>query len=551
MQRRNMFTLAFLIGIYANLIFALGLAGLLYKNYIYFISIIFLLTTVVIFKKSFLNYFHFILSGKFLKIKINRNRSLLFLATLLLLQLAINFIGAISPELAFDALWYHLTLPKIYLLNNYIFHIPGGLLYYSDMPKLAELLYIPSLVFGGDAFAKITHLLFGVVSSIAIYRLSRKFLDKTFSLISVVIFYGNLVVAWQSTTAYVDLARTFFEIVALWGFIEWLETKKRGRLIESSALLGLTISVKLLSVFSLFIFSVLILLKKDYLKEKIKNLVILWSISSLMVFPWLVFSYINTGNPVYPFFESIAKFNSFSFAFLNPINFILEMWKMFVLSSDPISPIYLIFLPLILTKFNKLSYLLKNIALYLFFAIIGWYFVEFNGKNIPEIKGGTRFIMPYLPAFSIVISFIIFNYKKSSIQRNLAVLLVLVISISTILFRGYASVKYLPYVFGKESKGEFLSKHLNFTYGDFYDTDNFFKNNIKKSDKVLLIGFHNLYYIDFPFVDESWVKKDDKFNYVAVKNMNIPNRFLTWNLIYFNPITKVKLLSAGGQEWRY
>jgi len=546
-----MFALAFLIGIYGNIILVLGLSGFLNNNSIYAASILMLVVSVVYFREEILGFIRQIKIKKIFDNRIFKGKFPLLIIVLLIVQLIINLIGALSPELAFDALWYHLTLPKIYLLNNSIFHIPGGLLYYSDMPKLTELIYTLPLSLGSEVYAKIIHLIFGVLTSVAIYKISRKFIDRNFSLIAVLIFYGNLVVAWQSTTAYVDLSRTFFEVMALWGFVQWLETKKRAWLIESAALLGLAMSVKILSVFSLFIFSGLILLKKDYLKEKIKNLAVLWFFSFLIVSPWLIFSYVNTGNPVYPFFGSIAKFNSFSLTFLNPINFISEMWRMFVKSSDPISPIYLIFLPVIFIKFSQFNRSLKNIALYLIFAIIGWYFVEFNGNNIPEIKGGTRFIMPYLPAFSILISFIIFNLKKESIKRSLAVLLVIIISISTLFFRGYASLKDLPYIFGRESKGEFLSKHLNFAYGDFYDTDSFFKRNIKNTDNVLLIGFHNLYYVDFPFIDESWVKKGDKFNYIAVKNTIIPKRFQTWSLIYFNSLTKVQLFSAGGQEWTY
>jgi len=58
---------------------------------------------------------------------------------LIVLQAFVNIIGVFGPELAFDALWYHLTLPKLYLVHHSIFFIPGGLLYYSGMPKIAEM----------------------------------------------------------------------------------------------------------------------------------------------------------------------------------------------------------------------------------------------------------------------------------------------------------------------------------------------------------------------------------------------------------------------------
>ena len=106
-------------------------------------------------------------------------------------------------------------------------------------------------------------------------------------------------------------------------------------------------------------------------------------------------------------------------------------------------------------------------------------------------------------------------------------------------------------IIGKQTKADFLSSNLNFSYGDFYDTDGYFKKNIKTTDRVLLYGFHNLYYVDFPFVDSSWVKKGDIFNFIATQNTILPKRFYYWNLVYSNPKTHVNLYTLGEQKWVY
>jgi hypothetical protein len=105
----------------------------------------------------------------------------------------------------------------------------------------------------------------------------------------------------------------------------------------------------------------------------------------------------------------------------------------------------------------------------------------------------------------------------------------------------------LPVVLGNETKAEFLTKYLNFSFGDFYDTDNYFKNHLTKQDTVLLLGFGKLYYVDFNFIDSTWVKKGDKFNYIAVQNGILPKRFSDWHQIYYNKLTKVKLYTLGGK----
>src|SRR6185437_14950424 len=118
-----------------------------------------------------------------------------------------------GPEIGFDALWYHLTLPKLYLGWHQVRHIPGGLLYYSDMPKLTEMLYISGLAILGETGAKLIHFSFGILCCIALYKVGRKFFSPLLSLIAVAIFYSNLVVGWESISAYIDLARTFFNIM--------------------------------------------------------------------------------------------------------------------------------------------------------------------------------------------------------------------------------------------------------------------------------------------------------------------------------------------------
>lgn len=219
------------------------------------------------------------------------------------------------------------------------------------------------------------------------------------------------------------------------------------------------------------------------------------------------------------------------------------MWMFFTNLADPISPLYLIFLPFAIIYFRKFKSILKIISIYSFLAIILWYFT-------PRTGGG-RFILPYLPAFSIVVTGIINEFIKNKYFYRLSIILVIITAFLSIGYRGFANAKYLPVILGQQSRVNFLENHLNFSFGDFYDIDRYFKKNIKKTDTVLLYGFHNLYYVDFPFVDSSWVKKGDVFNYIATQNTILPKRFSYWNLVYRNPKTNVSLYSLEGQKWVY
>src|SRR3989344_4168355 len=265
-----MFSLAILIGIYSYLIFTIGLIGVLYKVPILLLTIV-LSIFCIVYSKEKIKYIIKLpkkFSTRSILVRLRQGYSLHKLLYLLLflltIQAIVNLIGVLGPELGFDALWYHLTLPKLYVLSHSIFHVPGGLLYYSDMPKLTEMLYTASLIFGDEILAKLVHFSFGILTLVAIYKISRNFLNVTFSVLSAVIFYSNLVIGWESITAYNDLSRAFFETMAFLGFLYWWREKKTKWLIESAVMLGLAISVKLLALQSLVIFSVLIVYKYRY-----------------------------------------------------------------------------------------------------------------------------------------------------------------------------------------------------------------------------------------------------------------------------------------------
>ncbi len=525
-----MYQVAIFIGIYSYLIFFLGILGLLYKNILIFSSIAYLL--IVLFY-----YFRKISLRKIYYDKFSFDKFSKFILSLLFIQVLVNLIGVFGPEIAFDSLWYHLTLPKLYLQNHSIFHIPGNLLYYSDMPKGIEMLFISALTFNGEILAKLISFSFSILILFALYKLSNNFLSKKYSLLVCLVFYSNLVVGWQSTTAYVDLGRTFFELMAFTQFYFWIKTKKDKFLLFSALMTGFSIAVKIGAFNSLFLFLFLILTisyaRKEELYKIFLNLFKYILISVLVPLPWFIFSYVNTGNPFYPLFSQIS------------INFksnIAGLINVFLYASDPINPIYLITIPLVIYFFKKFNFIDKILVWYCLLSLSFWY--------INSQIGGTRFLMPYLPVFSILV-IITFTYIKSKSLKNYLILVLIFISIISISYRSMANRKYVPVILGKETKSEFLVNNLNYSFGDFYDTDNYFKDNIKPQDKVLLFGFHNLYYADFPFTDSSWVKSGDRFNYVAVQNGVIPQRFSNWNKIYYNSKTKVSLYSKENKLWVY
>ncbi|MBI4099823.1 hypothetical protein HY440_02345 [Candidatus Microgenomates bacterium] len=385
---------------------------------------------------------------------------------LLAAQAIVNLIGAFGPELGFDALWYHLVIPKLYLAAGQIYHISGGLLYYSEMPRLTEILYLflPAHFLSWGA---------GIGTTIVLYFLSRKFLSRLPSLLVCCIFYITPLVGWQSGSAYIDLTRTFFEVLAL-----YLAVSKKSLL--AGLVIGLAISTKTLAIGSLLPLLIFVDRRRLFLV-----------ICFLVIAPWFLAAYLNTGYPFYPLGAQVLDAtHGLNWDFWNLPKVLGELWRVFVTPDDAISPIYFFVLPFFwpIIKDRKFLRLLG----YCVTGLLVWY--------VTPRTGGGRFILPYLPAFAILAAEAI-SHQKILLVAAVAVLII------NLGYRATAVSRLLPFLLGRETETAYLCRNLDLkvTYVNCQE--------IKPKGLTLLKGYHNLYYVNFPFVHETWYR-GEKYNQV-------------------------------------
>lgn len=536
-----MFALAIFIGLYSFLLFALGLAHLLYPISVGLLTCAWIVSMIIWFRGDFRKWWKN--RKKYLANIITLSNYSKFVLLLILLIWIINLVGALAPVTAFDALWYHLTIPKLFIQQHAVVFLPGELYSYSLMPKLIDMLFVPAVMARSGVGASLIHYTFGILCCIALFRVSRRFLSLSLSLLVVLIFSSNLVVMWEATTAYIDLGRTFFEIMGFWGLLLYLDEKKELWFVESAINLGFAISAKLLAIGSIGIFAILLLLlNKRNILHGLRLSVKYIFIALAVCLPYFIFSFLSTGNPVYPFFTNLYP-TGIESEVLSITKFIRSIWNVFVTGEDPVNPIYLMLLPLVFIVVPKLQIRERLVALYCLFGLLVWY--------ITPHTGGGRFILAYLPMFSVFAGIVISNFKNKTVIR-MSISMIVLIAVLSIGYRTIATLRYMPVVFGNESRNEFLTKHLNFDFGDFYDTDGYFDALLTKNDTVLVYGVHNLFYANFPFIHASLVKPGDTFNYILVgKDASLPKRFDYWQLVYVNPVSHTKLYALGGKEWVY
>lgn len=524
-----MLKFAFSLGIYSYLILLLGLFGLINPLPIFIITICYI-------GYLFLNYSFLLRKTSILRRIKQMNISEKMLLLILGLLFFINFIGTLGPELAFDALWYHLTLPKLFIIAHRVYFIRDNLFYYSLLPKFAEMLYIPALVLSNEIGAKIINFSFGLLTCVSVFRIGRIYLTRYWSLIAVIVFYSNLVIDWLSITAYVDLQRIFFESTAMLFFLYYVKSQSKKHLVSSAILLGLAIATKIIALSSIPIFIVLIFfLSFLSMYGKIKNALIYIFSFLLVVMPWFVISFYYTKNPFYPLFSNIGPKN-ISLDFFNPLIFVKNFITVFLFAADPLNPFYLIVIPILILNYKKIINKFRYVFLYSIFSYLTWYVVTYS--NIwygTEQAGGARFLSAYIPVLS-VLGIIAINEYKNALISKLLVCLIVIIAITSIIYRGAANAKYIPVILGFETKQNFLMRNLNFSFGDFYDEGMNIKTMVK-DNTVLLLGMHNLYYVDFPFT----LSEKNKFGYILIQNGTLPAGFSNAKFVYKNERSHVKL----------
>jgi len=407
--------------------------------------------------------------------------TLLILPIILLIFL--NLLLAFTPEMGFDALWYHLTLPKLWLLKHQ-WYFPGGLLYYSVMPRLAETIFIPLIHATGTIGPKLIQYLAGLGTGIVIWKiLSNLKQSNVIKAVGVSLFYCTWLVSWQSGSAYVDLIRTFFEAVALLYLL-------RGSWKLGGVFLGLAIGTKWLSLGSLAIYSAVF------------GLPLLFP-ALLVALPWFAIAYFYTGNPLYPIFSGVIT-NSFATLGTALKQVILTPFYLTKPFDDFLSPLVGVMFIFSLLSLRSKEGKLRQIAMV---AVLGSLF------SLVLDPPSSRFVLPFLPALAIASVMFIGTLERQWL-KTIFIYSVILSGFFVLTLRLIAMKKYLPLFTGQIDQKTFLTNNYARLPGTFLDTDNFV-GDLPLGSKILVDKLHNLYYFPRDFDHTSWVKDRSGYDYLV------------------------------------
>jgi hypothetical protein len=429
----------------------------------------------------------------------------------------IVIVGALSlyslslfvPDTAFDAIWYHLPLAQIYAATGTIAKVRE--LLYSTMPRQADLYFTLAISASGLLqAAKLISFSFTLIYLWLVYLLSRHFLSLSQSLLTTAIITSFTVIAWASTSAYVDLPRATFELSALLSLLLWhrrhpklisgsqqihpaksdkfrnqskmtrIKSNLASYLLPHTSLIlaaifsGLALSVKLQSLHFLTATTVFILVQSSIdrhpelvsgstLKKIFYALLPLTSsllLSLAIASPWLYANHLESGHPLYPtntlsIHSDILHFSGainwpewFTRQTLRlPLIFYYAVFQGFSYTT----PLVLILSPFLLLGLFKIK---KRYLPYILFSVcyllLWWY------SPPPDTRYALS-LWPLLIIFALKSAFSLpshFQSLKSSVV--IVCILGILFNLATRLPSAYAHIRVIS---GQISRQEYLNTH--------------------------------------------------------------------------------------------
>jgi hypothetical protein len=325
-------------------------------------------------------------------------------AALALLAMGMALVAALAPEVEYDALWYHLQYPRLYLENGRLVDDLND--YVSLYPMTWELWFGYGLALGGAAGGGLTsgaaqtaatllHYAALPLVALALFNLARLAAPGVSPWLAVVLFATIPTVMWEASTAYIDLALALHTTLALYALLRYGQSRRKGWLTLAAANLGLALATKHLALFVLALASLGLLLvlrparshnaamrstsggisapaSRPWPLSVLPALLFLILTALLLALPWYLRSYLASGNPVFPELFWLfgapperwdaltqAGLDEFLHSFGRPrtfLNLVTLPWHMTVHAASyhgSLGPLFLIALPLLLFGFIK------------------------------------------------------------------------------------------------------------------------------------------------------------------------------------------------------
>lgn len=400
-------------GVIMFLMYVLGMVGLLYSWIAYTI----LFGILFFFRKEWFQFFDEV-GGVSFQWKIRpffSFRNFSRLAVFFLFSLSLTGMFSQFP-VGFDELHTYQAFPKVYVENHRIVNFPYW--FASGFPQNGEMLFTFGHLLGGFTLSAGINVIFYFLLGGILVLFFHFLFVRSEDFYNILLLYVVMPISYHMTLDHkIDLIFWSYAMCGIYFLLKFIEEKKKGLMILSFILLGISAGVKynFLSLVLLSILFVLIFFPRDFsFKKRFFNSIMCIFFVGLLFSPWALKNIIFSGNPIEPafgdylsrddvFFKQIGRSYSdhleehFSDAKVWAENQDIRDWKFYATlpfrltfnykkenfyDIINITPIFLIAIPLLFLFFRKKYYFSKNDTIFIviffiiFVQLISWIFLS-------------------------------------------------------------------------------------------------------------------------------------------------------------------------------
>lgn len=461
----------------------------------------------------------------------------------LFIQIVFNFFISLTPPTAWDALSFHLAIPKLIIEKGSMVDLD----YYaaSRHPLLVQMIFTLTLLVKGEQLVHLVSWLTGLLTIVGIYSLS-KMLDPIRNtkeamqdskisngvdlgkagLIGGAIFYCTQVVSMWTSTAYIDIYLAFFSTVSLSVILIYLRTRARGVLILGFIFISILPGIKENGIFLALIMGVFLMANLLSLRPRRFSRMTILIIIFIIIF-------IGANIPWYYQFErnvsgtgSILTASDLSRSlsakgivifYFRKLSFAL--WNLTIICDRDgrVSPLFLTFIPfLFLVKGNYWIKIILTISL----AYIGIF--SFFKMLLP------RYVLPIMPFLSLVSAYMVWrllatDYKIFRLLK-LYIIFTFVFNFGLSVYNHLFDIEYLT---GKIKRDEYIARKVS-----CFRAIDYINKNIKIG-RILLLGETRSYYLERDFLQGRKLGQVPRGSLLeAIRNEGITHILASPYLIY-------------------
>jgi hypothetical protein len=222
------------------------------------------------------------------------------------LTVGLALVAALAPDWQYDAVWFHLYFPRLFLQQGTLVHSAAE--YVSLYPMTWGLWFGYGLALGGQPVATLLHFACLPMAGMVIHAAARRLAPEAPPWLAVALFAAVPMVQWEAATAYIDLAVALALTVAVYALLRHADGE-RGWLAVAALALGVALASKHLALVALAILgpgtALLLAARGRPALVAARSAALFAAMALVVALPWYARSWLASGNPFFPELHSV------------------------------------------------------------------------------------------------------------------------------------------------------------------------------------------------------------------------------------------------------